>query len=194
MKCLSALTLCVAMAALPVMRPLAGEGVPRAKLRAAVDAAVASRRYALPAGTCDGALRTDVSINAENSASLVVTQIKYDRALGQAMFLLRPNNDPAVPPFYVRCTFRAASLPATQIAHAPVPPPNAPEEKSLGAVLVNVRRTARLYLVSENSRAVVTVRVLQSGHRGERVRVRLPLHGKTLAARVVGLDALEASF
>jgi hypothetical protein len=61
-------------------------------------------------------------------------------------------------------------------------------------VLIAAGKTGALWLHSENSSIVVQVQALQAGHAGETIRVRLPLSGKTLRARVGSEGQLEAAF
>lgn len=183
--------LCLALVLPPQSK--AAESAANATVLAAVQAAVESRGYAFPKGSCTTGLEMGEAIPRSRSA-FVVAQIKYDPGLGQARFLLRSRTDPKAPPFYAWCTYQSDAAAKVQKQNNRVNFSADDEQSSLGPVLVDVRREARLYLHSENSAIVVTVRPLQCGHKDERIHVRLPLNGKTLQARVVGEDALEAAF
>jgi hypothetical protein len=166
----------------------------KAEVLAAIQAAMASRGYAFPKGVCSEELELNVTIPEGNGAGLMVASMKFDSGLGQARFLLRSRGNRRAPPFYAWCTFAGTGTRTTDVAKSGETVNTGSEESALGPVLVDVHRTANLYLHSEHSATTVRVRVLQNGHKDERIRVRLPLHGKTVEARVVGEDALEATF
>jgi Chaperone for flagella basal body P-ring formation len=181
---------------LPLMLPhrATAGSASKAEVLAAIHAAMESRGYAFPKGVCSQELELNVTIPEGSGAGLMVASMKFDSGLGQARFLLRSRGNRKAPPFYAWCTFagtagvRTSALEGRETARAGA------EESALGPVLVDVHRAANLYLHSEHSATVMRVRVLQNGHKGERIRVRLPLHGKTVEARVVGEDAVEATF
>jgi len=165
----------------------ASENASKAEVLAAIQAAEASRGRPFPKGSCESDLQVGASL-PQTGAGLVVTSFTFDPALGQVRFLLRSKDDRKAPPFYAWCSYQVDGTPSGSESSIRVP------EKALGPVLVDVHRAARLYLHSPNGAAVLTVKPLQSGRQDERVRVRLPLHGKMLEARVIGPDALEAAF
>jgi hypothetical protein len=161
---------------------------------AAIQTAMASRGYAFPNGACSSELELNVTIPDGSGPGLVVASMKFDSGLGQARFLLRLRGNRKTPPFYAWCTFAGTGGAGTIARKSGEAVSAGNEESALGPVLVDVHRTANLYLHSEHSATMVRVRVLQNGHKDERVRVRLPLHEKTVEARVVGPDAVEATF
>jgi len=185
------LTTALALAILPQAR--AAEGVSKREVLSAIQSAIESHGYSFPKGSCGQDLQLGTLLPEKASAGLVVEEIKFDRGLGQARFLLRLKNDPKTPPFFAWCSFQSEN--AREIAAPKQPQPATREEISaLGPALVDVRRPAQLYLHSAHSATVLRVKPLQSGHMDERIKVRLALTGKTLEARVVAQDALEASF
>ena len=166
----------------------------KAEVLAAIQTAMGARGYAFPKGACSQELELNVTIPEGSGAGLIVASMKFDSGLGQARFLLHARGNRKAPPFYAWCTFAGTRGRETVDQKNDANSSLRSEESALGPVLVDMRRTANLYLHSDHSATVIRVRVLQSGHRDERVRVRLPLHGKTVEARVVGLDAVEATF
>ena len=172
----------------------ASEGVSRQEVLAAIQAAEASRGRTFPRGSCVSALQIGAPLREGLAEGFQVTEIKFDPVLRQARFLLRSKVDRKSPPFYAWCGFRSEAAGAPSAATRAVTLSGSSELQSLGPVLVDVHRAARLYLHAQNTAAVLLVKPLQSGHKDESVRVRLPLHGKMIEARVVGADALEATF
>jgi hypothetical protein len=172
----------------------AAESASKAEVLTAIRTAMESRGYAFPKGACNQELELNVTIPEGSAAGLMVASMKFDSGLGQARFLLRSRGNRKTPPFYAWCTFAGTGARAAVAQQNDARVSSQSEESALGPVLVDVHRTANLYLHSEHSATVMRVRVLQNGHRDERVRVRLPLHGKTVEARVVGEDAVEATF
>ncbi|HET7108450.1 MAG TPA: hypothetical protein VFI38_16675 [Candidatus Acidoferrum sp.] len=170
------------------------ERASKAEVLATIQAAMQSRGYALPKGACSQDLELNVVIPEGSGAGLTVASMKFDNGLGQARFLLRLRGNRKAPPFYAWCTFAGTRSRETAVEKKSQAASAGSEESALGPVLVDIHRMAKLYLHSEHSSTVVVVRVLKSGRMDERVRVRLPLHGKTLEARVVGPDAVEATF
>lgn len=166
----------------------------KTEVLAAIQTAMATRGYAFPNGTCNAELELNVAIPEGSGPGLMVASMKFDSGLGQARFLLRTRGNRKAPPFYAWCTLAGTGRRATVAEKSRETVKVGSEESALGPVLVDVRRAANLYLHSEHSATVVRVRVLSSGHKDERVRVRMPMHGKTMEARVVGEDALEATF
>jgi hypothetical protein len=131
-----------------------------------------------------------------NDARLEVTQIHFDRALGRARFRLRPLAAPAALPFYVtaHCPARTFARAFAEFkkfeAVASSPSRSAPT----ASILVDPREPARLHLHSPDADMLLSVRPLERGHLGETIRVRLRSSGKTLQARVVGSNAVDAVF
>jgi len=148
---------------------------------------------------------------APGEAQLTVTGITVDAAAALAQFRIRVEGDHHSLPFEVTArlapgasaaNFRNVTavneheLPrarrtladrATGI-HEPVP-----QDTDL-PLLVGAGRIAQLHLHSENSSMLLEVKALQPGHLGEIIRVRLPRNGKTLQAKVVGEQAVDAAF
>jgi len=180
------------LAGLPGLR--AAENVSKAQVLAAIEAAEASRGRTFPQGSCSAELQIGATSLSNPSAGLIVTQIKFDPALGQARFLLRARGESKAPPFFAWCSYQADDAREPAARNRPSVASVASAEHSLGPVLVDVHRAARLYLHSPNSAAVLAVKPLQPGHKGELIRVRLPLYGKMIEARVTGTDTLEATF
>lgn len=188
------LAIFLAAALLLLPRCIAAESISKAEVLAAIQAAIQSRGHAFPAGQCQSALQMASTIPQSGAPGLVVTEIKFDSALRQATFLLRSRQNPNAPPFYAWCSYQAESLAAIQRQQVAPRLSLVNNQQSLGPVLVDVHRAAQLFLHSEHGAAVLRVKPLQCGHKGERIRVRLPLHGKMIEARVVGEDALDAAF
>jgi hypothetical protein len=137
-------------------------------------------------------VRFDASIAVPDDgvAQLRVTNFTFDSLLGRGRFRLSSTAMPGGLSFVVTVDARdgqsgeragAAPSPSESISTAMV-------------VLVDPRRTAQLRLHSENSETVLKVQPLLSGHFGETIPVRLLKNRKTLRARVVGADFLDASF
>jgi len=166
----------------------------RAEVLAAIDAAMESRGFTFPKGACSEQLELGAAIPDGSGTRFVVTGMKFDSGLGQARFLLRASGNRKAPPFYAWCKFQGSAALESRGQKNAQSVAGGSEDAALGPVLVDVHRTASLYLHSESSATVVSVRPLQCGHRDERVRVRLPLHGKTVEARVVGKDLVEVAF
>ena len=184
-------TALLALTLLPQAR--AGETVSKSDVLAAIQLAVESRGQAFPRGTCSQQLQMSATLPASAVHGLVVEEIRFDRGLGQARFLLRAKNDPKTPPFYAWCNYQSDA--ANQVVAAKTQTrATSPEISALGPALVDVRRPAQLYLHSTHSATVLVVKPLQSGHKDERIKVRLALTGKTIEARVVAQDALDATF
>jgi hypothetical protein len=127
-------------------------------------------------------------------ARLEVTQITFDQAIGRARFRLWPQSAPEIVPFYVtaRIPFGPKRGTKSPISAVIFDAHGAPRLSS--PVLVEGGHYARLHLHSQNSNMILEVKPLERGHLGETIRVRLPVSGKTLQARVVGSGDLDASF
>jgi hypothetical protein len=131
-----------------------------------------------------------------NDARLEVTQIRFDRALGRARFRLRPLAAPAALPFYVtaRCPPRTSAKALAEFKKFEAIAPSSSRSAPRASVLVDPREPARLHLHSPDADMLLSVRPLERGHLGETIRVRLRSSGKTLQARVVGSNAVDAVF
>lgn len=181
-------------AALLLPRGIAAESVSKAEVLAAIHAAMASRAHIFPPGRCRSPLEMAATIPKSGTGELVVTEIKFDSGLQQATFLLRSRQNPNAPPFYAWCSYQAQPLKINSLPSDASQLSQESRQQLLGPVLVDIHRSAQLFLHSEHGAAVLHVKPLQCGHKGERIRIRLPLHGKMIDARVVGEDALEAAF
>jgi flagella basal body P-ring formation protein FlgA len=82
----------------------------------------------------------------------------------------------------------------TEKSTQPVSGPNASALSAKSVVLVDPRQLARLHLHSANSTMLLLVRPLQTGHINETIRVRLVASGRTLQAKVIAANSLDATF
>ena len=134
-------------------------------------------------------------VSAASHSGLEITEIAHDRALNCTRFRLRLRANPKIPPFYawISSSKNGTAQPsdlldlAVRTVSASTTPQSAP-----GVALVDPRRLASLHLHSANMTTVVLVRPLQTGQSGDTIRVRIPKSGKTLLAKVIGTDAVEA--
>jgi hypothetical protein len=124
----------------------------------------------------------------EGPSALEVTQLTFDESIRRARFRLWPRNSPGTLPFYVTAPIRAEKLPQ------PISGSNTSALSANSAVLVEPRQLARLHLHSANSAMLLVVRPLQPGHLNETIRVRLVTSGRTLQARVIAANSLDAAF
>jgi hypothetical protein len=131
-----------------------------------------------------------------NDARLEVTQIRFDQALGRARFRLRTLAAPAALPFYVtaRCPLRTSAKTLSGFKKFEALAPSSSLSAPGASVLVDPREPARMHLHSLDADMLLSVRPLERGHLGETIRVRLRPSGKTLQARVVGRNAVDAVF
>jgi hypothetical protein len=133
-----------------------------------------------------------VAISGNNNR-LAVTRLTFDAALHRANFCLRIQNVPGAQRFEV--TARISSSPSNNARRGfRQTSGDAPDLSASAMVLVDPRQSAHLRLHSPDSEMLLAVRPLQRGHLGETIRVRLRPSGKTLQARVVGQNALDAIF
>jgi hypothetical protein len=142
----------------------------------------------------DLTLTASVAISGNNNR-LAVTRLTFDAALHRANFCLRIQNVPGAQRFEV--TARISSSPAGRARRGfqqASTSGDAPDSSASGMVLVDPRQSAHLRLHSPDSEMLLAVQPLQRGHLGETIRVRLRPCGKTLQARVVGQNALDAVF
>jgi hypothetical protein len=135
-------------------------------------------------------------------ARLEVQDISVDLLSRQARFRIAIASEAHAVPFAVLATLPQEGAPlaiASAAASASpglpaVPTADAEEKPADQPVLVAAGQSARLWLHSENSSITVDVKALQAGHAGEIIRVRLPLAGTVLRARVTGPRQLAAAF
>jgi hypothetical protein len=167
----------------------------RERVWAAIMAAAASHRIALPANVgpenIDWAAPTGLPAG---NAPLEVREVYLDKLLNQLRFRLRIANSPAAPSFEAWCSLppRQQSRFSMKLAANQGSQSNRATLRLPG--LVSERRLATLHLHSENSLAELQVHPLQSGELGETIRVRVPANGRTLLARISGPDLLDAAF
>ena len=124
----------------------------------------------------------------DGPSTLEVTQMTFDESIRRARFRLWPRNAPGTLPFYVTAPIK------TEKSTQPVSGPNASALSAKSAVLVDPRQLARLHLHSANSTMLLLVRPLQPGHLNETIRVRLVASGRTLQAKVIAANSLDATF
>jgi hypothetical protein len=124
----------------------------------------------------------------EGPSTLEVTQMTFDESIRRARFRLWPRNAPGTLPFYVTAPIRAEKSPQ------PISSSNTSALSANSAVLVEPRQLARLHLHSPNSTMLLVVRPLQPGHMNETIRVRLVASGRTLQAKVIAANSLDATF
>jgi hypothetical protein len=124
----------------------------------------------------------------EGPSTLEVTQMTFDESIRRARFRLWPRNASGTLPFYVTAPIK------TEKSTQPVSGPNASVLSAKSAILVDPRQLARLHLHSANSTMLLLVRPLQAGHLNETIRVRLVASGRTLQAKVIAANSLDATF
>jgi hypothetical protein len=142
----------------------------------------------------DLTLAASVAISG-NSNRLAVTRLTFDAALHRYNFCLRIQNVPGAQCFEV--TARISSSPSDGARRGFKQAGTSQDAFDLSdstMVLVDPRQSAHLRLHSPDSEMLLAVQPLQRGHLGETIRVRLRPSGKTLQARVVGQNALDAIF
>jgi len=124
----------------------------------------------------------------DGPSTLEVTQMTFDESIRRARFRLWPRNAPGTLPFYVTAPIK------TEKSSQPISGPNASALSAKSAILVDPRQLARLHLHSANSTMLLLVRPLQPGHLNETIRVRLVASGRTLQAKVIAANSLDATF
>jgi len=124
----------------------------------------------------------------EGPSILEVTQMTFDESIRRARFRLWPRNAPGTLPFYVTAPIRPEKSPQ------PISGSNTSALSANSAVLVEPRQLARLHLHSPNSTMLLVVRPLQPGRLNETIRVRLVASARTLQARVIAANSLDAAF
>lgn len=140
----------------------------------------------------DLTLGAAVNVSAQNP-KLAVTRLTFDDTLHLATFRMRLE-DVAGGYFYVTARVPSGT---SGLARPISNSASSPSSDSIGPgsnILVDPRESARLHLHSADSDMLLTVQPLQRGRLGETVRVRLRASGKTLQARVVDTNSLDAAF
>ena len=175
----------------------AGRALTREEIFAAIQTALAKRHtLELPEFRAQDLLYDAAITVPYGDVRLEVTQISFDEAIGCARFRLRPQAVPGALPFYVTARpvppISAQALQSVKKFQPFAASRNLPG--SAAAILVDPRQSARLHLHSQDSDMLLAVRPLERGHLGETIRVRLRASGKTLQARVVGNNSLDAVF
>jgi hypothetical protein len=153
-----------------------------------------------PVGELRSLRPADLSLDASVAATgdiikIAVIRLTFDAALRRASFRLRLRNVAGAQPVNVTARIPSPSADAppawfrqVALSHDVNPPPVS------AIVMVDPRQSARLRLHSTDSEMLLAVQPLQRGHLGETIRVRLRASGKTLQARVVGENTLDAIF
>jgi hypothetical protein len=140
----------------------------------------------------DLTLDAGVSVSSD-SVKLVVTRLTFDDALHRARFRLRLQGIPSGQPFYVTARVPSGTTGLARPAFGTTSR-DMDSFAPASAVLVDPRQSARLHLHSADSDMLLTVQPLQRGTLGQTIRVRLRASGKTLQARVVSQNTLDAVF
>jgi hypothetical protein len=135
-----------------------------------------------------------VAISGNNNR-LAVTRLTFDAALDRYNFCLRIQNVPGAQRFEVTARIPSSRSGIGRRGFQQTGTSGDAAVLSASAmVLVDPRQSAHLRLHSPDSEMLLAVQPLQRGHLGETIRVRLRPSGKTLQARVVGRNALDAIF
>jgi hypothetical protein len=127
----------------------------------------------------------------EGQSGLEVTQMSFDESIRRARFRLWPRNAPGTLPFFVTAS---ASIPADRSRQGTALSTSVPSLHPGSPILVDPRQLAHLHLHSANSSMLIVVRPLQRGRLNETIRVRVTTSGRTLQAKVVAANSLDASF
>jgi hypothetical protein len=141
----------------------------------------------------DLTLEAAVAVSGDN-AKLAVTRLTFDDALHLARFRLRLHDVANGQPFYVTARPRSGRTGLARPVFDDISSSTQTANSSGSTVLVDPRQPARLHLHSADSDMLLTVQPLQRGREGQVVRVRLRASGKTLQARVVGQNSLDAAY
>jgi len=133
-----------------------------------------------------------VVVSADDT-KLAVTRLTFDDALQCARFRMRLQHTANSQPFYVTARIPSGTTGLARPLFADISvSPQVPGPGS--TVLVDPRQSARLHLHSADSDMLLTVQPLQRGRLGQTIRVRLRASGKTLQARVVSENTLDAVY
>jgi hypothetical protein len=129
-------------------------------------------------------------------SQIEVTRVTIDMPLHLAHLYLKINGMPesANP---VCASVRLSSLPASDsspIVNAKKSTHVTAKQTSSQPILVEPKTIARLHLHSSESDMMLDVRPLERGALDQTIRVRLTSSAKTLQARVIGANSLDASF
>jgi hypothetical protein len=173
--------------------------IPRQDIFAAIQSAVSGRQDL-------GLATLDPSDLAEGSAiqlppgygGLQVTQVAFDPYIGRMRFRLLPKGDAGALPFYVTAKMPAAfaegeGQPSKAPPRTPTSLGSSAKSNPAATPLVTTTRLAHLHLHSADMNMTLEVIPLQRGYLNKVIRVRLPKSGKTLQARVIGADDLDAT-
>jgi hypothetical protein len=173
----------------------AGRNLSGAEIWAAIQRYLATRPASTIRNVRSEDLQLDSGFSIPAAAKIEVTRVTFDRALRFAQFHLQVEGAENADPICVR-----ARMPS-QFASDPSPIANvltftrarlSPATKP--QMLVSPKTIARLHLHSADSDMMLDARPLQPGALDQTIRVRLASSAKTLQARVVGKNALDASF
>ncbi len=175
-----------------------GVAISREIVARAINARLAARSSIAPTPNVKTELYAETpTFSASTDPDLVITEMSYDRTMGCNRFRLHSRTDPKVPPFYAWTPGdnTHASLSASVLETAPaLVNAKGVGLGTAGVVIVEPGRMASLHLHSANLSTLLPVRPLQPGQNGDTIRVRFPKSGKTLFARVIGTDSVEAVF
>jgi hypothetical protein len=175
----------------------AGRALTREEIFAAIQTALAKKHTAEMPEFRVQDLAYDAAITVPyGDARLDVTQISFDEAIACARFRLRARAVPSSLPFYVTARFVPRIFVETiqDFKKFQTVASSRNLTGSDATILVDPRQPARLHLHSQDADMFLAVRPLERGHLGETIRVRLRASGKTLQARVVGNNSLDAVF
>lgn len=140
-------------------------------------------------------IKVDAGLSVPSDPRIEVVGLAFDKTLQVAQFRLKIQGAANADPICVRVRMPALSSYGRQ----PIPTKRTLvglNEKQIGKpeVLVDPKTIARLHLHSAESDMVLDVRPLERGALEQTIRVRLASSAKTLQARVVGPNALDATF
>jgi hypothetical protein len=163
---------------------------------AAVERYLAAHPTSAIRDTHSGDLRLASGFSIPPESHLEVTKVTIDRALHLAHLYLTVNGaSGGAHPFYASA--RLSSLPANDLLSVVSGRKSkhvSAEESPAAPILVEPKTVARLHLHSSESDMMLEVRPLERGALDQTIRVRLTSSAKTLQARVIGANALDATF
>jgi hypothetical protein len=143
----------------------------------------------------------DISLEAsvrvpEGDARLEVTKIAFDPMIHRARFRLCSRADASIVPFYATALVPRSDVdfPGRLQTFSRIPGTPSRILPALEPVLIKAGQTANLHLHSQDSSMFLAVKSLQSGGLDQTIRVRLTGSGKTLKAKIVSPDSLDAIF